>query len=85
MQPLGEALKAAKVDGQPWKQELNRFLLQYRTTPHGTTGVPPSEILFNRAVKGKIPVITRKKVINRQKEPKKGTEQKCKAERHTNW
>jgi len=68
MQPLGKALKTAKVEGRPWKQELNRFLLQYRTTPHCTTGVPPSELLFNRTVKGKIPVITRKKVINRHKD-----------------
>ena len=34
MQPLGKALKTAKIEGRPWKQELNRFLLQYRTTPH---------------------------------------------------
>jgi hypothetical protein len=48
MQPLGKSLKAAKLDGRPWKQELGRFLLHYRTTPHCTTGVPPSELLFNR-------------------------------------
>ena len=41
MQPLGKALKTATLEGRPWKQELNRFLLQYRTTPHCTTGVPP--------------------------------------------
>ena len=40
MQPLGKALKTATLEGRPWKQELNRFLLQYRTTPHCTTGVP---------------------------------------------
>ncbi len=68
MQPLGKALKTAKVEGRPWRQELNRFLLQYRTTPHCTTGVPPSELLFNRTVKGKIPVITKKKITNRHKE-----------------
>ena len=71
MQPLGKALKTAQVEGRPWKQELNRFLLQYRTTPHCTTGVPPSELLFNRTVKGKIPVITRKIVINRHKDARK--------------
>ncbi len=26
MQPLGKALKTAKVEGRPWRQELNRFL-----------------------------------------------------------
>ena len=68
MQPLGKALKTATLEGRPWKQELNRFLLQYRTTPHCTTGVPPSELLFNRVVKGKIPVINKKKVVNRHSE-----------------
>ncbi len=29
---------------------------------------PPSELLFNRTVKGKIPVITKKKITNRHKE-----------------
>ena len=30
MQPLGKALKTAEVEGRPWRQELNRFLLQNR-------------------------------------------------------
>ena len=53
MQPLGKALKTAQIQGRPWQQELNRFLLQYQTASHSTTGVPPSELLFNRTVKGK--------------------------------
>ena len=68
MRPLGKALKTATLEGRPWKQELNRFLLQYRTTPHCTTGVPPSEQLFNRVIKGKLPVINSKKIVNRHKE-----------------
>ncbi|CAB4022735.1 PREDICTED: uncharacterized protein K02A2.6-like [Paramuricea clavata] len=68
MRPLGKALKTATLEGRPWKQELNRFLLQYRATPHCTTGVPPSELLFNRVIKGKLPVINSKKIVNRHKE-----------------
>ncbi|CAB4045072.1 Transposon Tf2-9 poly [Paramuricea clavata] len=68
MRPLGKALKTATLEGRPWKQELNRFLLQYRTTPHCTTGVPPSELLFNRVIKGKLAVINSKKIVNRHKE-----------------
>jgi hypothetical protein len=45
--------------------EYARYLLQYRTTPHYTTGVPPSELLFNRVIKGKLPVINSKKIVNR--------------------
>eukprot|EP00795_Rhopilema_esculentum_P000987 gene987-10760_t len=36
------------VKGRIRRQELNRFLLQYRTTPHTVTKVAPYELLFNR-------------------------------------
>ena len=78
MQPLGEALKTAKIEGRPWKQELNRFLLQYKTTPHTTTGVPPAELLFNRTVQGKLPVLQKKNVTNRHREARKNEEKRQK-------
>ena len=68
MQPLGKSLKAAKLDGRPWQQELSRFLLQYRTTPHCATGVPPCELLFNRQVRGKLPVLKTHNLVNRHNE-----------------
>ena len=68
MQPLGKALKTAQVQGCPWQQELNQFLLQYRTAPHSTTGVPPSELLFNRTVKGKLPILHKRNVVNKHKQ-----------------
>ena len=67
-QSLGKALKTAKIEQRPWKQEMNRFLLQYRTTPHCSTGVPPAELLFNRTVKGQLPVLHQKSNVNRHKE-----------------
>ncbi|XP_028406808.1 uncharacterized protein K02A2.6-like [Dendronephthya gigantea] len=68
MQPLGKALRTAKAEGRPWRQELNRFLLQYRTTPHSTTKVPPSELIFNRVVKGKLPMISKRNIVERHKQ-----------------
>ena len=68
MKPLGKSLKAAKLDGRPWKQELSRFLLHYRTTPHCTTGVPPSELLFNRQVQGKLPILQKRNLVDRHNE-----------------
>ena len=67
-QPLGRALITAKVDGRIWQQELNRFLLQYRTTPHATTKIAPSDLLFNRVVNGKLPTLVKNQTINRHKE-----------------
>ena len=68
MQPLGKTLRTAKVENRPWQQELNGFLLQYRTTPHSTTGVPPAELLFNRTVKGKLPILHKRNLVNRHRE-----------------
>ena len=38
-----------------WKKELYTFLLNYRATPHSTTGYRPSELLFNRSIQTKLP------------------------------
>ena len=78
MQPLGKALKTAKIEGRPWKQELHRFLLQYRTPPHATTGVFPAELVFNRTVQGKLPVLQEKNVVNRQREARENKEKRQK-------
>ena len=67
IQPLGKSLKTAHIQGRPWQKELSRFLLQYRTAPHTTTGVAPSELLFNRTVKGKLPVSQKRNIINKHK------------------
>ena len=57
---------------------MNRFLLQYRTSPHSSTGVPPAELLFIRTVKGQLPVLHKTSNVNRHKEAreneKKGQE-----------
>ena len=67
MQPLGKAPKTAKLQGRSWQQQLSCFLLQYQTAPHVTPGVPPSELLFNRTVKGKLPVLQKRNIINKHK------------------
>ena len=66
-QPLEKTIQAAVVEGKVWKQELQRFLLQYRTTPHSTTKVAPCELLFNRQVRGKLPILKRKNIVNKHK------------------
>ena len=71
MQPLGKALQTARVENRPWQQELNRFLLQYRTTPHMTTSDPPAELLFNKTVKGKLPILHKRNIVNQHQEAQK--------------
>ena len=59
MKPLAKAIKAAKMEEKNWKDELHGLLLSYRTTPHSTTGVAPSQLLFNRKVRTNIPNLVR--------------------------
>ena len=67
--PLGKAFQTAHVEHRKWKQELQRFLLNYRTTPHMTTKVPPAQLSFTKVVKGTLPVLERKsKVVDRHLE-----------------
>ena len=55
MKPLNKAIRAAHAEGQDWHKELFVFLLNYHSTPHITTGVPPSMLLFNRVIRTKLP------------------------------
>ena len=61
---------------RPWQQELDRFLLQYRTAPHSTTGVPSSELLFNHTGKGKLPVLNKRNIVNKHKQAQQQQQQR---------
>lgn len=52
-----KVIKTATVERKNWKQEMCRFLRNYRATPHTTTRVPPATVLFGRALKTKLPEI----------------------------
>ena len=55
VQTLEKSIRTAHLEGKNWKQELYKFLRQYRATPHSTTSVSPSEALNNRKLKTTIP------------------------------
>ena len=46
------------AEGKDPKEELHNYLLQYRATPHCTTGTSPAELLFGRKVQTKLPQIS---------------------------
>ena len=45
-QMLEKVLATAKVEEKNWRQELFRFLRNYRATPHLTTKKSPAELIF---------------------------------------
>ncbi len=54
---LKKAVKSAKAGGGNWRKELQAFLMSYRTTPHRTTGVAPSSLMFGRTPRNKLPCL----------------------------
>ena len=57
MKPSGKVIRTALLEKHKWKQEINRFLLNYSTAPHSSTKIPPAQLLFNRVVKGQVPML----------------------------
>ena len=81
MKLLTKTICAARTENKDWRKELFTFLLNYRATPHTTTGYPPSDLLFNRLIRTKLPqVVTvcdeRKDEIVRQKDEQAKTNMK---------
>lgn len=59
---LIKALKIAQIEKKDWQRELLKYLLAYRSTPHSTTGVSPSKLLFGREIRTKLPELREESV-----------------------
>ena len=55
VQTFKSALKKFK-DGS-LETKIQRFLFEYRITPHSTTGVPPANLLMNRQLKSRLDLV----------------------------
>ena len=58
MAPLQKAIKTAIASRQDYKRALSRYLMNFRNTPQTTTQTAPSELMFNRKLKTKLPKMT---------------------------
>ena len=71
----GEAEKAVqtfkrylkKTSNENIKLKLCQFLLQYRITPHATTGLPPAELFMKRHIKTRLDLLRPDKVAELNK------------------
>ena len=55
MRTFKKVIQAAHLEGKTWKQELFKALMNYRATPHCTTGISPAQALFNRPIRTRLP------------------------------
>ena len=67
MKPLKKCIQTASVENKPLQKELYKFLLNYRTTPHCTTKVPPATALFGRILRNKLPTVTSRPQLDMKK------------------
>ena len=57
VQIVKQALQAGLHDGKTLEHTLSTFLLQYRSTPHATTGVSPSSLMLGCALRTRLDLI----------------------------
>ena len=57
MKNVGRVIRTVKAENKDWRQQLNLFAMSYRSTPHSTTGVPPSVLLFGVNRTNRLPTI----------------------------
>ena len=55
MKHLGKVYHTAEITGQDPGFALSNHLMQYRATPHPSTGKPPAELLFGRQFRINLP------------------------------
>lgn len=63
---LVKRLKIAHENGKNYVEVIRNFQRMYNVTPHGTTGTAPSELLYKRVIRDKIPSVH--DIINRPEE-----------------
>lgn len=58
MKNLGKVIRSSKVENRSWRQAMNEFLRNYRSTPHSSTGVAPATLLFGENRTNRLPTIS---------------------------
>lgn len=72
----------SQSEKKDWKQDLLKYLLMYRSTPHSTTMKTPSELIFGRTIRDKLPNINQP-VINDEEMRDQDLQSKQKGKEYT--
>ena len=54
---IEKAIRTAHAEGKDWRTAMFTFLLNYRATPHATTGVSPALLHLGREIRTKVPQV----------------------------
>ncbi|XP_057292574.1 uncharacterized protein K02A2.6-like [Hydractinia symbiolongicarpus] len=57
--PLTKVMFTAHIENKNYTDEVQKFLMAYRITPHTSTNVPPSYVMYRRKVRYTIPDYTK--------------------------
>ena len=57
VQTVKQAIRAGSQNGLTLEHALAQFLLQYRSTPHATTGMSPSALLLGRTLRTRLDLL----------------------------
>ena len=85
MKNVGKVIRTAKAEGKDWHHALNMYAMSYRSTPHSSTGVPPSTLLFGENRTNRLPTVVEetKSSESMQKARENDARAKAKAKAYT--
>lgn len=63
---LLESMKISQNTGKNWVEDLQDYMLIYRSTPHSTTSKAPAEMLFGHNIRDKLPSIRQPLEIDKE-------------------
>ena len=78
---LKQAIKTSRCTGKLVQEAVSRFLFSYRSTPHSTTEMAPSELFLGRKLKARLDLLkpdVRQTVLAKQAIQKTLHDRKCK-------
>ena len=54
---IEKAIRTVHAEGKDWRTDMFTFLLNYRATPHATTGASPAFLHLGREIRTKVPQV----------------------------